>query len=77
MRLNTPAKKESPLLEFSFMDSQKKIEIPDEIKKSILTLIGWNSIGKLGDILDGKIPPIENPDGSPAKPFFTMKPIRC
>lgn len=70
-------KKGKPVVGFFVHGLAEKIEIPDEIKKSILTLIGWNSIGKLGDILDGKIPPIENPDGSPAKPFFTMKPIRC
>ncbi|WP_277040856.1 TIR domain-containing protein [Turicimonas muris] len=54
-----------------------KVELPDEIKKSIVSLIGWNSVDKLGEILDGNYSLMENPDSSPAEPFFEMKPIRC
>ena len=54
-----------------------KVDLHDEIKKSIFSLIGWSSVDKLGEILDGNYHPMENPDSSPAKPFFEMKPIRC
>lgn len=40
--------------------------------------IGWNSLDKLGDILDGKITPPENPDGTAKQtPIYNIIRVAC
>ena len=53
------------------------VELPEAFEKYKNSLIGWNSLGKLGDILDGKDFPNENPDGSSATPTNYIIRIKC
>lgn len=52
-------------------------ELPEALKKYGGPTLGWNSLDKLGDMMDGKIFPAENPDGSPRTPQYGMKSISC
>lgn len=53
------------------------VELPKSFKKYGETLIGWNSIDKLGDILDNKVTPFETPSGSQPVPLFNLTRINC
>ena len=46
-------------------------EVPESIKKYASNIIGWNSIEKLGELVEGKNIPVEKPDGSIAPPLYT------
>jgi MTH538 TIR-like domain (DUF1863) len=50
--------------------SMEIAEVPEMVKKYASNIIGWNSIGKLSELIDGKNIPVENPDGSVAQPLF-------
>lgn len=53
------------------------VELPEAFKKYGNARIGWNSLDKLGDILDGKVVPPENPDSSSATPINNIVRIAC
>jgi len=53
------------------------VELPEAMKKYGGALIGWNSLDKLGDILDGKVIPPENSDGSQRNPINNIIRIGC
>ena len=53
------------------------VELPEAYKKYGGSPIGWNSLGKLGDIMAGKIYPPENPDGTIRGPIFNIIRIKC
>ena len=53
------------------------VEIPDAMKKYGGNLIGWNSLGKLGEIMNGKVFPHEQPDGNPSQPIYNIIRIQC
>ena len=53
------------------------VQLPEKLKEYAVSLIGWNSIDKLSDIINGKISPFECPDGSPAPPPFPIVRVRC
>jgi hypothetical protein len=57
--------------------SSNAVELPEAYKKYGGPPIGWNSIDKLGDILDGKTFPPENPDGSPSGPIYNIVRVKC
>ena len=57
--------------------SSNAVELPEAYKKYGGSPIGWNSLDKLGDILDGKIVPPENPDGTPSGPIHNIKRVTC
>lgn len=57
--------------------SSNAVELPEAYKKYGGSPIGWNSLDKLGDILDGKIVPPENPDGTPSGPIHNIVRVRC
>lgn len=40
------------------------VKLPEKLEKYRSAIIGWNSLDKLVDILDGKHFPAENPDGT-------------
>ncbi len=52
-------------------------EIPDKLKQFASNIIGWNSIDKLGEMIEGKNLPIENPNGSPSGQSFVRPDISC
>lgn len=53
------------------------VELPEAYKKYGAPPIGWNSLEKLGDIMQGKNFPAENPDSTISRPIYTIKPIAC
>jgi MTH538 TIR-like domain (DUF1863) len=52
-------------------------ELPENLKDYASDIIGWNSIGKLGEIIAGENVPFENPDGTIASPLFVRPTIKC
>ncbi len=50
--------------------SKSTAELPEMVKKYASNIIGWNSIEKLGELIEGKNFPVESPDGSIANPLF-------
>ena len=57
--------------------SNNSVELPEAYKKYGSPPIGWNSIDKLGEIIQGKNFPAENPDGSIARPMFHRTKVKC
>ena len=53
------------------------VELPEEFKKYGGPPIGWNSLDKLTNVINGENIPNENPDGSPSLPLYTIKRIKC
>lgn len=54
------------------------VELPEAFKKYGGSPIGWNSLDKLGDVLDGKTTPPQNPDGSARqKPIHNIIRVAC
>ncbi|GAB6395201.1 MAG: TIR domain-containing protein [Bacteroidales bacterium] len=53
------------------------VELPEAMQKYGGALIGWNSLDKLGDIMDGKVIPPENPDGTQRSPINNIIRIVC
>jgi hypothetical protein len=49
--------------------SSETAEPPDTVKWYASNIIGWNSIEKLGELIEGKNLPVENPNGSIAAPL--------
>lgn len=56
---------------------KNSVEIPEQIKKYSGPVLGWNSLDKLGDILDGENIPNENPDGTQSLPLYKIKRVKC
>jgi len=57
--------------------SSNAVELPEAYKKYGDSLIGWNSLDKLGDIMSGKTVPPENPDGTAQAPIYQITRVRC
>lgn len=57
--------------------SNNTVELPEAYKKYGSPAIGWNSLDKLSDIIDGKNFPAENPDGSRAAALFHRTKVKC
>jgi hypothetical protein len=57
--------------------SANNVELPDAFKKYGGTPLGWNSLDKLGDAIEGKNMPAENPDGSSRKPIYDVVRVKC
>ena len=57
--------------------SNNSVELPEAYKKYGSPAIGWNSLDKLSDIVDGKNFPAENPDGSFAAPLYSRTKVKC
>lgn len=53
------------------------VDLPAEFKKYGGPPLGWNSLDKLIDVINGKNVPNENPDGTPSQPIYTIKRVRC
>ena len=53
------------------------VELPEAFKKYGGTPLGWNSIDKLGDAIEGKNMPAQNPDGTAREPIYTVARVKC
>ncbi|MCC8145966.1 MAG: TIR domain-containing protein [Bacteroidales bacterium] len=53
------------------------VELPEAFKKYRTYTIGWNSLDKLEDILDGKHVPHENPNGTSPNPPYEIHRVPC
>ena len=57
--------------------SKETAELPKNLDKVASSLIGWNSIDKIGDIISGENIPMEGPDGNAANESYERPKIRC
>jgi len=57
--------------------SANTVELPEAFKKYGGTPLGWNSIDKLGDAIEGKNMPAENADGTPRAPINKITRVKC
>jgi len=53
------------------------VKLPKNFKLYGGTPLGWNSLDKLQDAIEGKPIPAEKPSGSPQAPIFTVTRVRC
>lgn len=53
------------------------VEIPNAFKLYGGSIIGWNSLHKLEDIMNGKTISVEAPDSSNRSPIYSIKRIPC
>ena len=52
------------------------VELPKALKKYSNSIIGWNSLDKLGNVLDGK-PLYESPSSALASPLYSITRVQC
>ena len=52
-------------------------ELPEKLKRYASNIIGWNSLDKLGDIIEGKNFPVESAEGTTSPPMHSRDPIKC
>jgi hypothetical protein len=57
--------------------SNNSVELPEAYKKYGGPAIGWNSLDKLSDSINGKNFSAENPDGSVAAPMYPRTNVKC
>jgi len=57
--------------------SANNVELPEAFKKYGGPVIGWNSLDKLEDVMDGKNIPYEKPDGKPSLPIVKTPRVKC
>lgn len=57
--------------------SANSVELPEAYKKYGGSALGWNSLDRLGNILDGENVPTQKPDGSPSTPIYNITRVKC
>lgn len=57
--------------------NNEKVELPSNFKKYGGATIGWNSLDKLVDIMNGKEIPVENQSGNSRQPLYQYEPVSC
>lgn len=60
-----------------YTHGNKDVQLPEAFKKYGGALLGWNSVDKLGSIMDDKDFPVETPQGQPRKPIYKMAKVKC
>lgn len=53
------------------------VELPKNLVKYGGPILGWNSLDKLEDAMDGKPLPSETPEGDKRKPVFSVERVKC
>lgn len=56
---------------------KNKVDIPERLVKYGSSIIGWNSLDKLVDIIEGNTSVFENPDGSPSTGYHKLQRVSC
>ncbi len=54
-----------------------KVELPEAFKRYGGATLGWRSLDKLNDIMNGKCPSPESPSGNPREPIYNIIHIKC
>ena len=57
--------------------SNNSVKLPEAYKKYGGSPIGWNSLDKLGDIMNGKTTAPEAPDGTISDPIHNIVRVKC
>lgn len=57
--------------------SANSVELPEAFKKYGGPVMGWNSLDKLEDVMNGKNIPNEKPDGKPSLPIKKTPRVKC
>jgi hypothetical protein len=57
--------------------SSETAEIPERLKSCASNIIGWNSIDKLGEIIEGSNYPVEDAEGKISEPINPRTTIKC
>jgi len=57
--------------------SKETAALPENLRKYASNIIGWNSVEKLGELIEGTNLPIENSDGIVAEPMYQRPAIKC
>lgn len=57
--------------------NKDNVDIPEALKQFGASLIGWNSIEKLGDIIEGNISVFEGSDGFSSGGYFPIERVTC
>lgn len=70
-------KQGKPIVGIYMHGCANSVELPENLEKYGNYVIGWNSLDKLGDVLDGKPIPRENPDGTLKTPKFDVVRVSC
>lgn len=60
-----------------FTHGNNNVELPEAFKKYGGPTMGWNSVDKLGEVLNDKMFPVENPDGSTRDPIYRIAKVKC
>ena len=53
------------------------VELPEALKRYQESIVGWNSLEKLGSVMEGKTTVNEKPDSSPSNPIYQITRVRC
>jgi len=53
------------------------VELPEAFKRYGTTTLGWNSVDKLIDVIEGRTVVSENPNGSASGPIQNIIRIKC
>jgi len=57
--------------------SKETAELPKNLDSVAASIIGWNSIEKIGSVISGEYSPLEDPDGNPLTQSFARPYIKC
>ncbi|MGJ8665987.1 MAG: TIR domain-containing protein [Patiriisocius sp.] len=57
--------------------SNNSVELPEAYKKYGGVTMGWNSLDRLGEIMNDNEFPVENPDGSNRNALYKIARVKC
>jgi len=76
--IRTAARMGKPIVGIYKNGCKNNVELPEAYKRYGGSPLGWKSIDKLADIIDGKQNPPENPDSSISQvPIYNIITIKC
>lgn len=57
--------------------NKDSVNLPEALKKYGASIVGWNSIEKIGDVIEGNESLFENPGGAPSGGYFPTERVPC